>query len=86
MDLTGAVWRKASRSAENGGNCVEVAAVWRKARRSNENGGECVELTGCDCGGIAVRDSKNPDGPKLSFAPVQWQAFTRRVKTGHFDL
>jgi Domain of unknown function (DUF397) len=27
MDLNDAVWRKASRSTENGGNCVEVAAV-----------------------------------------------------------
>jgi hypothetical protein len=25
MDLTGARWRKASRSGNNGGNCVEVA-------------------------------------------------------------
>jgi hypothetical protein len=26
MDLTGARWRKSSRSGTNGGNCVEVAA------------------------------------------------------------
>lgn len=26
MDLTGAAWRKSSRSGNNGGNCVEVAA------------------------------------------------------------
>jgi hypothetical protein len=25
MDLTDAIWRKASRSGNNGGNCVEVA-------------------------------------------------------------
>jgi Domain of unknown function (DUF397) len=25
MDLTGAIWRKASRSGNNGGNCVEAA-------------------------------------------------------------
>lgn len=25
-DLTGAVWRKSTRSSSNGGNCVEVAA------------------------------------------------------------
>jgi hypothetical protein len=25
MDLTGAAWRKSSRSGDNGGNCVEVA-------------------------------------------------------------
>ena len=35
---------------------------------------------------VAVRDSKDPDGPTLAFAPEQWQAFTARVKSGHFDL
>ena len=27
MDLSNATWRKASRSGENGGNCVELADV-----------------------------------------------------------
>ncbi|QFG25526.1 DUF397 domain-containing protein [Actinomadura sp. WMMB 499] len=27
MDLSNVAWRKASRSGENGGNCVELAAV-----------------------------------------------------------
>ncbi|MEW2354428.1 DUF397 domain-containing protein [Spirillospora sp. NPDC029432] len=27
MDLTDAEWRKSSRSASNGGNCVELAGV-----------------------------------------------------------
>lgn len=44
MDVRGADWRKASRSAENGGNCVEVATLWRKARRSAQSGGACVEI------------------------------------------
>ena len=29
---------------------------------------------------VAVRDSKDPEGPKLAFAPGRWQAFTRAVK------
>jgi hypothetical protein len=44
MDVTGAEWRKASRSGQNGGDCVEIATLWRKASRSGENGGECVEV------------------------------------------
>lgn len=43
-DLSRAAWRKASRSANNGGSCVEVAKVWRRARRSANNGGNCVEI------------------------------------------
>lgn len=42
MDVTGAEWRKASRSADQG-NCVEIAPLWRRARRSAEQG-ECVEV------------------------------------------
>jgi len=29
---------------------------------------------------VAVRDSKDPDGPKLAFTPDQWTAFTSTVK------
>lgn len=39
-------------------------AVWRKARRSNDQGGSCVELAAMTHG-VAVRDSKDPDGPGL---------------------
>jgi hypothetical protein len=44
MDVRGAEWRKARRSGQNGGNCVEIVALWRNARRSGENGGACVEV------------------------------------------
>lgn len=79
MDLNRAVWRKASRSASNGGACVEVAAVWRKASRSEDNGGHCVELSR-RAGAIAVRDSKDPSGPVLVFAPEAWREFTAALK------
>jgi hypothetical protein len=89
MELTGAVWRKARRSADNGGECVELTALtgaaWRKARRSADNGGACVELAALT-GGAAVRDSKNPAGPALAFTPREWSAFIAGVKTGSFDL
>lgn len=44
MDVTKLDWRKSARSAENGGDCVEVALSWRKSVRSAENGGNCVEV------------------------------------------
>ncbi|GAA2629749.1 DUF397 domain-containing protein [Actinomadura fulvescens] len=43
----------------------ENVTVWRKARRSNDTGGDCVELARL-AEGVGLRDSKDPDGPKLT--------------------
>jgi hypothetical protein len=82
MDLTGAVWRKSSYSGGNGGNCVEVAEVWRKSSYSAGNGGDCVEVAAALPAAIAVRDSKDPDGPKLIFTPEAWATFATTLRTG----
>ncbi|MGW4465807.1 DUF397 domain-containing protein [Micromonospora sp. NPDC004704] len=60
MDLTGAQWRKSTRSSGNTGDCVEVA----------DN----------VAGVVGVRDSKDPTGPALTFAPVAWRAFVGLAK------
>jgi hypothetical protein len=86
MDLTGATWRKSSYSSGNGGACVEVAVVWRKSSYSSANGGACVEVARNLPGAVAVRDSKDPDGPRLAVTPTAWRVFTRRVRDGRFDL
>ena len=57
-------------------------AEWRKSSRSGSNGGDCVEVAGNLPGAIAIRDSKNPDGPNLVFAPETWESFTASIKTG----
>jgi|HubBroStandDraft_6_1064221.scaffolds.fasta_scaffold519042_1 hypothetical protein len=54
-------------------------AAWRKSTYSN-NGGSCVEVGTGAAGVVAVRDSKNPDGPKLAFTSGQWTTFTSTVK------
>ena len=72
-------WRKASYSSDNGGGCVEVGA-WRKGSYSGDNGGACVEVGSTGKAFVAVRDSKDPNGPSLAFAPPAWQAFIRRVR------
>ncbi|TYB48627.1 DUF397 domain-containing protein [Actinomadura chibensis] len=41
-----------------------VMAEWRKSSRSTNNGGDCVELASTS-DTVAVRDSKDPAGPKL---------------------
>lgn len=82
-DMSRARWRKSTRS-NNGGDCVEItaldAAAWRKSTRSN-NGGACVEIAGTNHV-IAVRDSKDPDGPHLDFSPQEWRSFITGLKAG----
>jgi hypothetical protein len=63
-----------------------TSAKWRKSSYSNGNGGACVEVARNLPGVVAVRDSKDPDGPKLIFGPGQWAAFTSRVRAGEFRL
>lgn len=72
MDLTGATSRKSSHSAEPGGACVEI-----KVEPGSKEGSEYV---------ITMRDSKDPDGPVLTFTPDEWRAFTLGVQDGEFDL
>jgi hypothetical protein len=57
-------------------------AHWRKASYSGTNGGNCVEVAANLPGVVAVRDSKDPDGPVLVLDPAAWQAFAGRVKAG----
>jgi Domain of unknown function (DUF397) len=54
--------------------------VWRKSSRS-ANGGNCVEVA-WPADGVAVRDSKNPDGLRLTFGVAQWRAFLDEVRRG----
>jgi len=35
---------------------------------------------------IAVRDSKDPDGPKLFFTVPEWKVFLDQIKAGDYDL
>jgi hypothetical protein len=35
---------------------------------------------------IAVRDSKDPDGPKLFFSVSAWKDFLDRIKAGEYEL
>jgi hypothetical protein len=55
--------------------------VWRKSSFS-ASGDNCVEVAYVPEGGHAVRDSKNPGGPMLSYTRREWRAFIAGVKNG----
>jgi hypothetical protein len=58
--------------------------VFRKSTHSD--GGEgCVEAATLN-GSRLVRDSKDPDGPTLTFTPSAWGTFVDKVKQGKLDL
>jgi hypothetical protein len=58
--------------------------TWKKSTRSNGSG-ECVETAYLNGGVQAVRDSKDPAGPILTFESSQWRTFIGAVKAGSFD-
>jgi hypothetical protein len=61
-------------------------ARWRKSSRSGNNGGNCVEVARNLPGAVALRDSKDPEGPVLAFTADEWRAFAAGVRGGEFDL
>ncbi|MFI8193074.1 DUF397 domain-containing protein [Streptomyces sp. NPDC085946] len=47
---------------------------WIKSSYSTDDGPSCVEVATAPAT-ILVRDSKNPNGPRLTLAPATWTAF-----------
>lgn len=57
--------------------------AWLKAQSSTPNG-QCVEVAATD-GRIAIRDSKDPEGPILVYTPSEFSAFLEGARNGEFD-
>jgi hypothetical protein len=58
--------------------------IWQKSRRSNPSG-NCVECAALPDGGVAVRNSRDPEGPALVYTPAEIEAFILGVRDGDFD-
>ncbi|MEU5999753.1 DUF397 domain-containing protein [Streptomyces sp. NPDC047197] len=85
QDLTDARWRKSTYSGNTGGDCIECAPLtgitWRKSTYSGNTGGECIEFAPRQ-GTIAVRDSKNPEGPAFTTTPRAFATFVEAAANG----
>ncbi|MEU8798118.1 DUF397 domain-containing protein [Spirillospora sp. NPDC048819] len=53
--------------------------AWRKSSHSSSQGDDCVELADLN-GVIGVRDSKDPDGPKLLMDADEFAALVAALK------
>ncbi|MFE9003453.1 DUF397 domain-containing protein [Streptomyces sp. NPDC007875] len=75
--MTKLTWFKSSYSDSSGGDCIEVAYDWHKSSYSHSSGGQCVEVatTPTTPTTVHIRDSKNPDGPRLHIPATAWADF-----------
>ena len=59
----------------------QIEPRWVKSSYSGNGGGDCVEVARNLPGIVAVRDSKNPDGPVLMVSKDEWARFITRTKS-----
>jgi hypothetical protein len=60
-------------------------STWRKSTFSGGDG--CVEVCPLlESGGVAVRSSRDPDGPQVHFSRREWEAFIAGVLAGEFTV
>jgi hypothetical protein len=58
-------------------------APWRKSSRSDSSNGGCINVAILGSLG-AIRDSKNPNGPKIIIPKTALRDFIRQIKQGKF--
>ncbi|MFQ6226138.1 DUF397 domain-containing protein [Nocardia sp. NPDC002869] len=56
-----------------------TGASWFKSSYSQPSG-DCVEVAHTT-DAVGVRDSKDPAGPVLVFAPAEWDTFIREISS-----
>ena len=70
------------RSSRGPRQTVTSEGVWAAGApaASANNGGACVEVADNLSGIVAIRDSKDSNGPVLLLSPVQWREFITELR------
>jgi hypothetical protein len=63
-----------------------AGAAWRKSSHSDTGNDTCVEVATNLRGVVGVRDSVDPDGPRLAVAPTAWRSLAAQIKAGAHTL
>ena len=61
-----------------------ITGPWIKSSHSGPTGGNCVEVAFLAGGDVALRNSRQPDGPALIFTAAEWDAFIGGAVDGEF--
>ncbi|MFF3409379.1 DUF397 domain-containing protein [Streptomyces sp. NPDC002742] len=73
-------------SVHNGMSAVELGTEgWHKPW-SGTNGGSCVEAKRLPDGSVALRQSRDPEGPALICSRDEMAAFVEGAKSGQADF
>jgi hypothetical protein len=57
---------------------------WRTSSHSQGGQGECIEVSTGVADASLIRDSKDPDGPRLSLRRSDLAVFLSNVKSGRY--
>jgi hypothetical protein len=73
-------------STYNGMPAAELqGARWQKSSFSGNGNNNCVEMAALPTGEIAVRNSRDPNGPTLIYTRSEFEALIRGARNGDFD-
>jgi len=62
-----------------------TSAEWRVSSYTDSNGGNCVEVARNLPGVVAIRDSKDREGPALVVESGAFAALLAGIRAGNFD-